>query len=71
MVPPLTDPGALIKWWSTLYSDHANLSNGITFLHLAGLIVGGTIHFHMDPGQSGLAQGNHTYSDILLLTINY
>ena len=41
MLPPLTDPGALIKWWSSLYSDHTNLSNGITFLHLAGLIVGG------------------------------
>jgi len=41
MLPPLTDPGALMKWWSSLYSDHANLSNGITFLHLAGLIVGG------------------------------
>ena len=27
--------------WSSLYSDHSNLSNGITFLHLAGLIVGG------------------------------
>ena len=41
MLPPITDPGALIKWWSSLYSDHSNLSNGITFLHLAGLIVGG------------------------------
>lgn len=41
MLPPLTDPGALIKWWSSLYSNHTNLSNGIVFLHLAGLIVGG------------------------------
>jgi hypothetical protein len=41
MLPPLTDASALMKWWSSLYSDHTNLSNAITFLHLAGLIVGG------------------------------
>lgn len=30
-----------VSWWASLYGNHSSVSVGITFLHLAGLVVGG------------------------------
>jgi len=37
----LPDVTAWIARWSSYYGDHAGLSTVITYLHLAGLVVGG------------------------------
>lgn len=44
----LPDVAAWIERWSSLYGDHAALSIAITFLHLAGLVVGGGVAIATD-----------------------
>ena len=37
----LPDVASWIRWWAGYYGNHAAVSTTVTYLHLAGLIVGG------------------------------
>src|SRR5437016_14119612 len=33
--------GALVTRWARLYADHKAVSGGVTYVHLAGIVLGG------------------------------
>ena len=37
----LTDFAPWVRWWAGYYGNHALVSTSVTYLHLAGLVVGG------------------------------
>src|SRR4029077_14063070 len=40
--------GALVTRWARVYADHKAVSGGITYLHLAGIVLGGGLAVSAD-----------------------